>query len=198
MGTFVPQAIHRAEARPADRLIRFSRDGHHDPEVDAVSRRRLPGSRNDPLAYHPGVTSALVLVDLMPRIIAQDLAPHSGEEVLARCRRLADTFRAAGRPVVAVRVDRPNVTEQPPGSDFAEDLVQPGDIVIVKHTVGAFYGTDLDMRLRERDVHTLVMTGLVTTMGVESTARAASDHGYDLEFVADAMSAQSTANTPSP
>ncbi|MFI5981062.1 isochorismatase family protein [Streptomyces sp. NPDC098789] len=134
------------------------------------------------------MASALILIDLMPRIIALPLAPHSGEDVLARCRALAEGFRAAGRPVVLVRVDRPGVTEQPPGSGFADALVQEGDVVVVKRTVGAFYGTALDERLRGLGVDTLVMAGLVTTMGVESTARAASDHGYELEFVADAMS----------
>ncbi|SDL00442.1 isochorismatase family protein [Streptomyces indicus] len=135
------------------------------------------------------MTTALILIDLMPRIIALPLAPHSGEDVLARCRVLADSFRAQGRPVVQVRVDRPHVAEQPPGSGFAEGLVQEGDIVVVKRTIGAFYGTGLDARLRECGVDTLVMAGLVTTMGVESTARAAADHGYEVEFVADAMSA---------
>ncbi|MFI6150737.1 isochorismatase family protein [Streptomyces sp. NPDC051109] len=134
------------------------------------------------------MTSALILIDLMPRIIALPLAPHSGDAVLARCRALAKSFRASGQPVVMVRVERPNVAEQPPGSDFAEDLVQPGDIVVVKRTIGAFYGTDLDEQLRNLGVNTVVLAGLVTTMGVESTARAAADHGYEVEFVVDAMS----------
>ncbi|MFD3676216.1 isochorismatase family protein [Streptomyces sp. NPDC058613] len=134
------------------------------------------------------MTSALILIDLMPRIVALPLAPHSGEEVLARCRRLADAFRAGNRPVVLVRVERPNVSVQPPGSGFAEDLARPGDVLVVKRTVGAFHGTGLDDRLRALGVDTLVFAGLVTTMGVESTARSASDHGYEVEFVADAMS----------
>ncbi|MEU4732910.1 isochorismatase family protein [Streptomyces sp. NPDC023588] len=134
------------------------------------------------------MTSALILIDLMPRIVALPVAPHTGEEVLTRCRRLADAFRAQGRPVVLVRVERPNVAEQPPGSGFADDLVRPGDLVVVKRTVGAFHDTGLHEQLLARGVDTLVLAGLVTTMGVESTARAASDHGYEVEFVADAMS----------
>jgi nicotinamidase-related amidase len=134
------------------------------------------------------VTSALILIDLMPRIVALPLAPHSGEEVLTRCRRLAEVFRASGRPVVLVRVERPNTAEQPPGSGFVDGLVRPGDVEVVKRTVGAFHGTDLHDRLRDLGVDTLVLAGLVTSMGVESTARAASDHGYQVEFVADAMS----------
>ncbi|MER7763190.1 isochorismatase family protein [Streptomyces sp. NPDC097619] len=134
------------------------------------------------------MASALILVDLMPRIVALPLAPHSGEEVLARCRELAELFRAAGRPVVLVRAERPGVAEQPPGSGFAPGLAREGDLLVVKRTVGAFHGTGLDERLRALGVDTLVLGGLVTTMGVESTGRAASDHGYEPEFVADAMS----------
>lgn len=133
-------------------------------------------------------STALVLIDLMPRIIAMPVAPHTGEEVAGRCARLAEAFRAAGRPVVLVRVERPGVAEQPPGSALVEGLAHPGDIEIVKRTVGAFHGTGLHERLRGLGVDTLVLAGLVTTMGVESTARAASDHGYGVEFVEDAMS----------
>lgn len=125
----------------------------------------------------------------MPRLIALPVAPHTGEEVLDRSRRLATAFRTASRPVVLVRVDRPNVAEQPPGSGFADDLVHPGDVTLVKRSIGAFATTDLDARLKDLGADTLVFGGLMTTMGVESTARAAADLGYDLEFVADAMSA---------
>jgi nicotinamidase-related amidase len=134
------------------------------------------------------MTTALVLIDLMPRIIALPVAPYTGDEVLKRCLELADAFRAQGRPVVQVRVERPNVAEQPPGSDFAPGVVRDGDVVVVKRSIGAFATTDLDARLRELGVGTVVLGGLVTTMGVESTARAASDLGYEVEFVADAMS----------
>jgi nicotinamidase-related amidase len=134
------------------------------------------------------MTSALILIDLMPRAIALPLAPHSGDEVLERCLELADSFRSSGRPVVLVRVDRPGVAEQPPGSDFVEGLVHDGDVLIVKQTIGSFQGTGLDEKLRALDVDTVVMAGLVTNMGVESTARAAADRGYEVEFVADAMS----------
>ncbi|MFE9929651.1 isochorismatase family protein [Streptomyces sp. NPDC005533] len=133
--------------------------------------------------------TALVLIDLMPRIVALPLAPYTGEEVAARCARLAEAFRTGGRPVVAVRVERPNVAEQPPGSGFVEGIARPGDIEVVKRTVGAFHGTGLHEQLHGLGVDRLVLAGLVTTMGVESTARAASDHGYEVEFVEDAMSA---------
>jgi nicotinamidase-related amidase len=138
------------------------------------------------------VTTALVLIDLMPRIVALPVEPHTGADVLRRSRQLAAAFRAAVRPVALVRVDRPNVAEQPPGSDLVDGLAEVGDILVVKRTIGAFHGTDLHERLQERSVTTLVLAGLVTTMGVESTARAASDLGYELEFVEDAMSGLAT------
>ncbi|MBH5338388.1 isochorismatase family protein [Streptomyces pactum] len=134
------------------------------------------------------MSPGLILVDLMPRIVAMPLAPYSGAEVEQRCRLLAGAFRAKGLPVAVVRVERPGVAEQPPGSEVVEGLLHPDDILVVKRTIGAFHATDLDARLRDRGVDTVVVAGLVTTMGVESTARAASDHGYEVEFVADAMS----------
>jgi nicotinamidase-related amidase len=133
--------------------------------------------------------TALVLIDLMDRIIANPLEPRPGPEVLERSLELATAFRKAGATVVAVRVDRPNVTEQPPGSDFAAGVVEDGDVVIVKNTIGAFHNTGLDEQLRERGVGTLVFAGIATNLGVESSARAASDLGYDLVFAEDAMSA---------
>lgn len=133
--------------------------------------------------------TALIVVDLMPRIVEQNMGPHKGVDVVTRASRLVTAFRQAGGTVVMVRVDRPNVAEQPPGSGFVPEMEpQPGDIAIVKRTIGAFYGTGLAERLRERGVDTVVMTGVATTMGVESTARAASDHQFEVVFAADAMS----------
>jgi nicotinamidase-related amidase len=59
----------------------------------------------------------------------------------------------------------------------------------VKRTIGGFQGTGLDERLRERGVTGLVFGGIATNLGVESTARAGGDLGYDLVFVEDAMAA---------
>lgn len=133
--------------------------------------------------------TALIIVDLMPRIVELDMGPHKGADVVARASRLVTAFRRAGGTVVLLRVDRPGVTEQPPGSGFVPEMrPQPGDITVVKQTIGAFYGTGLADQLRDRGVTTVVMAGIATTMGVESTARAASDHGFEVIFAADAMS----------
>ncbi len=133
--------------------------------------------------------TALVLVDLMERVVALPLAPRPGDEVAEKAAELARAFRKAGAPVVVVRVERPGVAEQPPGSGLLPGVAEPGDIEVVKRTVGAFHGTGLDDRLRAHGVRTLVLAGIATNLGVESTARAAADHGYELVFVEDAMSA---------
>ncbi|MBY8880630.1 isochorismatase family protein [Actinacidiphila acidipaludis] len=137
--------------------------------------------------------TALVLIDLMERIVALPLAPHSGAQVLDTALELARAFRAAGAPVVAVRVRRPGVPEQPPGSELVDTVRESADAVVVKQTVGAFQDTGLHEELRRRGVTTLVMAGIATNMGVESTARAAADLGYRLVFAADAMSALTAA-----
>lgn len=137
--------------------------------------------------------TALVLVDLMERVVALPLEPRGGAEVLAVAEELATAFRRAGALVVLVRVERPAVTEQPPGSGLVPGLLRDGDVEVVKRTVGAFQGTGLDERLRARGVTTLVFGGIATNLGVESTARAADDLGYDLVFVEDALAALTAA-----
>lgn len=147
-----------------------------------------PQTSEPRLALDPA-RSALVLVDLMDRIVALPLGPHKGTEVLSVAEELAAGFRSAGATVALIRVERSGIAEQPPGSGLAAGLAADGDLEIVKRTIGGFQGTDLDERLRERGVTTLVFGGIATNLGVESTARAAADLGYDLVFVEDAMAA---------
>ena len=152
-------------------------------------RREAGAARESPLA--PGLDparTALVLVDLMDRIVALPLAPHPGPDVIAASVALAAAFRAAGAPVVAVRTRRSGPAEQPPGSDLVAEIAALADAVVVKHTVGAFQDTDLHARLKKGGADTLVLAGIATNMGVESTARAAADLGYRLVFARDAMS----------
>jgi nicotinamidase-related amidase len=148
-------------------------------------------------------STALILIDLQDGIFGMPLAPRSGPEVLAQGLRLAQTVRSAGAQVILVRVafaadfaDAPgqNVDQplqRPPGglpaewSMLAEGLVEPTDIVITKRQWGAFYGTELDLQLRRRGIKTIVLGGIATNFGVESTARQAWEHGYDVVLVED-------------
>ncbi|HEY0449457.1 isochorismatase family protein [Actinophytocola sp.] len=140
-----------------------------------------------PLDLEPRRT-ALVVIDLMPRIVGRPTAPSTGPEVLARCVALAGAVRKAGGLVVWVTVERPGADPQPEGSELAAECdPQPGDLRIVKHTWGAFHTTGLDEALRARDIDTVVLGGIATNFGVESTARAADEHDYRVISVSDAM-----------
>jgi nicotinamidase-related amidase len=66
--------------------------------------------------------------------------------------------------------------------------VAPNDIVITKRQWNAFHGTELDLQLRRRGIKTVVLSGIATNMGVESTARTAYELGYQLVFAEDAIS----------
>ena len=156
----------------------------------------------DPLHFLPRET-ALVLIDLQRGILKMPVAPHAALDVLARASQLATAFREAGAIVVLVRVsfadDGADVLDQPRDSTVAaartpdwdtlapELGAGPADLVITKHQWGAFYGTELDLQLRRRGVRTIVLGGISTNFGVESTARQAFEHGYALVFVEDAM-----------
>jgi nicotinamidase-related amidase len=79
----------------------------------------------------------------------------------------------------------------PTSADWA-DLVHeldggPDDVVVTKRQWGAFYGTDLDLQLRRRGIGTLLLGGIATNFGVESTARDAWERAYHVVFVEDAM-----------
>ena len=81
----------------------------------------------------------------------------------------------------------------PPPPAIASEIVpesgiQSTDLLITKRQWGAFYGTELDQQLRRRKIQTIVMAGIATNFGVESTARAAFDRGYALVFAEDVMS----------
>ncbi len=67
------------------------------------------------------------------------------------------------------------------------------DCIITKKQWGAFYGTDLDLQLRRRDINTIVLCGIATTYGVESTARFAYEFGYQQIFAEDAITDRSKA-----
>ena len=150
--------------------------------------------------------AALVLIDLQQAVVSRPCAPRSAAEVVQNAARLAAKFRAVGATVVLVTVsfrqdsrDRLNVPVDSPAqfnvnalpSNWAELVPEigprDGDITIIKRQWGAFYGTELDLQLRRRDVRTLLLGGIATNFGVESTGRDAYERGYAQVFVEDAM-----------
>lgn len=148
--------------------------------------------------------AALVLIDLQKGILASAATePHAAADVVARASTLATRFRAAGAPVFPVRVafagnfaDAPRQpvdepTALPPGglpagwSDLVEGVAAPGDIIVTKRQWGAFLGTELELQLRRRNVRTVVLGGVSTNFGVESTARQAWELGFEVVIAKD-------------
>jgi len=142
--------------------------------------------------------TALIVIDLQNGIVALPVAPLEAHEVIERSARLADAFRGQKRPVVLVNVagGAPGRNEQPKHAgdlpaDWATlvpDLAQQrGDIIITKKTWGAFHNTDLHEQLQQRGITQVVICGIATSIGVESTARQAYELGYNVTLATDAM-----------
>ncbi len=155
-------------------------------------------------------TTALVLIDLQNGIVGRDLAPRSGPEVVETAKTLARRFRTTAAPVVLVQVgwspdgaDLPSQRVDEPlalpsggvpaiWTALVDGLQEQGDLTVLKRHWGAFTGTDLDLQLRRRGVKTIVLGGIATNFGVESTARSAWELGYDVVLVEDACASTET------
>jgi nicotinamidase-related amidase len=152
--------------------------------------------------------TALVVIDLQRGIVGAPTAPHRESDVVAHAAALAVALRVAGGTVVLVHVtpsadgrdalhpqtDTPPWQPGPRPVDWAEIVPElgpeSGDLVITKRQWGAFYGTELDLQLRRRGIETILLAGISTNVGVESTARDAYERGYEQVFVEDAMAAR--------
>ncbi|MBU3572356.1 isochorismatase family protein [Priestia aryabhattai] len=143
--------------------------------------------------------TALVLIDLQKGIV-----PIGGDEIVEKSVQLVNRFREQNGFISFIRVDfqdgkdaltpetdqKPSAPQERP-ADWAEFdprlNVQETDYIVTKRQWGAFFGTDLDLQLRRRGVDTIVLCGIATNIGVESTAREAFQYGYNQIFITDAM-----------
>jgi nicotinamidase-related amidase len=141
--------------------------------------------------------TALVVIDLQKGIVAFPTA-HPTNEVVRHASELADAFRRHGLPVVLVNVDggAPGRAEEtrsirdfPAGwTDLVPELnQQPTDHTVTKRTWGAFTNTGLEKHLKELGVTQVVIAGVATSIGVESTARHAHEAGFHVTLAVDAM-----------
>lgn len=143
--------------------------------------------------------TALVLIDLQKGIVGMP----GGQKVVEKATELVKLFREKDGFISFVKVEfhdgkdalKP-VTDQPANpvqrpadwAEFAPELhVSPNDYVVTKRQWGAFFGTDLDLQLRRRGIDTIVLCGIATNIGVESTAREGFQLGYNQIFITDAM-----------
>jgi nicotinamidase-related amidase len=142
-------------------------------------------------------TAALIVIDLQKGMLGLP-AVHPIAGIVDRSAQLAGAFREQGLPVVLVNVSgaapgrtdaaRPKFSFPADWTELLPELEQhPGDHTVTKQCWGAFRGTTLDDDLRAQGVTQIVLTGVATSIGVESTARGAYDLGYNVVLVVDAM-----------
>jgi nicotinamidase-related amidase len=150
----------------------------------------MPATTLDP-------NTALILIDLQKGILARP-AVHPIDGIVANAAALARAFRLRRLPVVLVNVAgaAPGRTEQGTGggrfpaewTELAPELDPgPEDLRVTKHRWGAFTDTGLEARLRDRAITQVVIAGVATSIGVESTARQAHELGFNVTLAVDAM-----------
>lgn len=136
---------------------------------------------------------ALLVIDMLKDFIDEDgvlTTGPAGRDIVPFIRNKADEFRQKGYPVIYIcdnhEKDDKEFDMFPPhciagteGSQIIEDLeVKDGDKVIKKRRYSAFFGTDLDLYLREKGVAEIHLVGVCTNICVLYTAADARNLGY--------------------
>ena len=151
--------------------------------------------------------AALLVIDMQRFFLDPDSPTYTcgGKAILPGLERLVAAFRQAGRPVIYTRhVHHPNMSdagimgwwwdgmilEGSPESEICDELApRADDKVVTKHRYSAFYHTDLETVLRCWQIKELVITGIMTNLCCESTARDAYYRDYRVFFPADGTGA---------
>jgi isochorismate hydrolase len=153
--------------------------------------------------------SALLVLDMQQYFLdpkSHAFVPNSAT-ILPDILQLMSDFARIGRPVIATcHIDDPDrpgmmqrwwkgsVEPESEGSRVLPDIEELADSVLTKCHYDAFHETDLDRRLREQDVTQIVITGLMTHLCCESTARAAFVRGFEVQVPIDGTTAKEHAN----
>jgi nicotinamidase-related amidase len=159
--------------------------------------------------YDPSHT-ALIVIDLQEAILRGERAPYPAADILARSVAIGRQLKAGGGTLVMVHVawaedfadtpkgqvdssfPRPASAKGSDGSAIAPDLVALGpQLVLTKKSWGAFAGPELDTQLRRRGIDTVIVTGIATNFGVESTVREAWPLNYSVIVAEDACGSMS-------
>ncbi len=142
--------------------------------------------------------TALIVIDLQSGIVARP-SVHPVADIIAKAAALASAFRTHNLPVVLVKViaTAPGRSDVSPGGsiNIPEEFArlapelgqQPQDHIVEKRTWGAFVNTSLQDHLTSQGVTQVVMAGIATSIGVESTARQAYEAGFNVTLALDAM-----------
>ncbi len=150
--------------------------------------------------------AAFVLIDLQNWTLGMPLMPHPASTVVGNASRLAMSLKSAGGTIIMTRaafsadyidalrqpvdiaLTLPEGGLPPEALAFSKEFAVEPDVVITKRQWSAFHGTELDLQLRRRGISTIILGGVMTNFGVESTARDAWQHSYSVIVAEDASS----------
>lgn len=139
------------------------------------------------------MNQALIIIDIQNDYFpGGNMALVGMDDAAGQARRVLDRFRARGLPVfhiqhIANRAGATFFLPDTPGAEIHASVApHGGEPIIRKHFPNAFRETELDERLREREIEEVVVCGAMTHMCIDTTVRAAFDRGYRCLLVADA------------
>ena len=143
------------------------------------------------MSHRPSTPAALIVVDVQQGFADPSWGARDNPDCEANISALLSAWRATGWPVVFVRHDsaEPGSTLAPgqPGNAFQALITGEPDLLVVKQTNSAFYGTpDLHAWLGEQRIGAAAVCGITTNHCCETTARMAGNLGYETTFVIDA------------
>ncbi len=140
-------------------------------------------------------TSALIIIDAQNTYCEGVMKLEGVEDALKECQTLLERFRASGRPIFHIQHDAGEGSPYDINAPIGQiaDIVAPkeGEAVIVKNYPSSFVGTELEAKLKEADIQNLIVTGFMSHMCVNSTARSAFSLGFNPTVVASATATRS-------
>ncbi|HEY3379833.1 MAG TPA: cysteine hydrolase family protein [Armatimonadota bacterium] len=148
------------------------------------------------------MSRALLVIDVQNDYFSGRHTITHPVESFANIQRAMDVAHAAGMPIVLVQHTTPEASAMrefrldTAGWEIADAIrTRPHDLVVEKGLPGSFTGTPLEAWLRARGVDTVVISGYMTQMCCDTTARQALHLGFSVEFLADATGTHDVSNT---
>lgn len=177
----------------------YFRDDNIEEKSRIMTERIRDEGRKKELKFHPE-SSALLIIDMQNYFTDQKSHAYvpSSAAIIPRIKALAEVFAEKKRPVInTLHINTPGeagmmeewwgelLTESNSQVHLYEELNLPFSTLIKKTQYDAFFATELDFILQKNNVSDLVVTGVMTHLCCESTARSAFVHGYRVFFPAD-------------
>lgn len=147
---------------------------------------------------------ALLVIDMLNDFLTGSLKCERAFHIVPEIKKVASIFREQRLPVIYCNdahikgIDREislwgeHAMAGTEGAEVIEELTpQPEDYVVPKRRYSSFFGTDLDMLLRELGVDEVVLTGLHANLCLRHTAADAYFRGYGITVLSDCTEALS-------